>query len=133
MIKVILISSLAVLVSCASMKEKRAAKQAAKAPVEQVVTEVANENALPTQERPMSEEDMMDMQGTVRLNRPGCPVSIDMIKGDLFTTLYPVNLDRQYYKEGLKIKFNYAPSRAPSPESCTADMVVAVSEVQIIK
>lgn len=133
MIKVILISSLAILASCASMKERKAAKKAANAPVEQVVVEVVNENAPPVQERPMREEDMMDMQGTVRLNRPGCPVSIDMVKGDLFTTLYPVNLDRQYYKEGLKIKFSYAPSRAASPESCTADMVVSVSDVEIIK
>lgn len=133
MIKLILISSVALLVSCGTCKERKAAKSAAKNSTETQVTVDDGENALPVESRPMREEDMMDMQGTVRMDRPGCPVSIDMVQGDLFTTLYPVNLDRSYHKEGLKIKFNYAPSRAPSPESCTADMVVSVSDVEIIK
>lgn len=128
MIKILLVSSLAVLVSCAAWKERKAEKQAVKAPVEQVEKEAAVVN-----ERPMNEDDMVDIEGVVRLDRPGCPVSIDMTKGDLFMTLYPVNLDRQYVKEGLKIKFNYTPSRAASPESCTADMVVSISDVEIIK
>ena len=129
MIKLILISSLAVLASCASLKERKAEKQVTKAPVEMPAEPTKPEAA----ERPMSEDDMVNIIGIVRLDRPGCPVSIDMTKGDLFMTLYPVNMDRQYMKEGLKIKFNYTPSRAASPESCTADMVVSVSDIEIIK
>lgn len=129
--KLIMISSLAILASCASMKEKKAADAVVKAPVENV--ESAQENAAPTESRPAREEDMIDIIGTVRLDRPGCPVTIDMQKGDIFMTVYPVNLDRMYAKEGLSIKFSYAPSRAQSPESCTADMVVSVSGVEIIK
>ncbi len=128
MIRLIMISSLAFLVSCAAWKERRAEKNAIKAPVETV------ESAEPQLEpRPDKGDEMIEVQGVVRLNRPGCPVSIDMTNGDLFSTVYPVNLDKQYMKEGLKLKFNFAPSRAPSPESCAVDMVVSLSNVVIIK
>ncbi|MDG2464922.1 MAG: hypothetical protein P8M61_07520 [Crocinitomicaceae bacterium] len=132
MVRVLFISSLVVLASCASMKERKAEKMAAQAPTA-VKSGSEDENAAPTQSRPASEEDMMGIQGTVRLNKPGCPVQIEMINGDLYSTAYPVNLDKQYHKEGLLIKFNFAPSRAPSPESCTADAVISVSEVEILK
>ena len=132
MVRVIFISSLIVLASCANMKDRKTEEMSTKAPTS-VVSGSEEENAAPTESRPAREEDMMGIQGTIRLNKPGCPVQIEMTNGDLFSTAYPVNLDKQYHKEGLLIKFNFAPSRAPSPESCTADMVISVSEVVIIK
>ena len=132
MVRVLFISSLVVLASCANKKERKGEKMLAKAPTA-VKSISEEENAAPTQSRPASEEDMMGIQGTVRLNKSGCPVQIEMINADLYSTAYPVNLDKQYHKEGLLIKFNFAPSRAPSPESCTADAVISVSEVELIK
>jgi hypothetical protein len=47
-----------------------------------------------------------------------------------FHTLYPINLDRKYQKNGLYIQFNYTISRAKSPEGCTTDGVVSVENVE---
>lgn len=125
--KIVLISSVAFLMSCAVCKERRAEKKAAKAQV----TEVKEESQV--SERPMREEDMMGIVGTVRVNQDACPVLIEVTNGDLFLTLYPVNLEKQYQVEGLKLKFNYNPSKAPSPESCVVDMVASLSDIEIIK
>ncbi len=130
--RVIYFGIVALLTSCASTKEQPTTETT---PNKTVVAPVGSEkeDADPVEARPAREEDMMGIQGTVRLNTPGCPVMIEVINGDLFSTAYPVNLDRQYHKEGLKIKFDFAPSRAPSPESCTADKVISVSNVEILK
>jgi hypothetical protein len=129
--KIFLIASLSFLVSCAVCKERRASKEAAQTVTTEVEKEEDQTNVLT--ERPMKEEEMIIVEGTVRLDRPGCPVSIDMVDGDLFSSVYPVNLDKKYHQEGLRLKFTYTPSRAASPESCTADMVVALDNIEIIK
>ncbi len=131
--KLFFVSGLALLMSCAVCKERKAAKQAAQVTETKKEVQVAVEEEKKSSFRPATEEDMIKIEGLVRLDRPGCPVSIDMTVGDLFYTVYPVNLDKQYHKEGLKLKFSYVPSRAPSPESCTADMVVALDNIEIIK
>jgi len=47
-----------------------------------------------------------------------------------FHTIYPINLERKYEKNGLYIQFNYTISRAISPEGCKIDGVVSVENVE---
>jgi hypothetical protein len=47
-----------------------------------------------------------------------------------FHTLYPINLDRVFQKDGMYIQFNYTPSRAMSPEGCATDAVVSLENVE---
>ena len=47
-----------------------------------------------------------------------------------FHTIYPINLEQKYQKNGLYIQFNYTISRAMSPEGCTIDGVVSVENVE---
>jgi hypothetical protein len=47
-----------------------------------------------------------------------------------FHTIYPINLERKYQKNGLYLRFNYTISRAMSPEGCTTDAVVSLENVE---
>ena len=44
-------------------------------------------------------------------------------------TLYPVNLDEKFQKNGSKINFDFTLSRAMQPSGCDVDYVVSVSNV----
>ncbi len=78
-------------------------------------------------------------KGVVHLNEAGCPFYIEITgafsKSTIqeYQTIYPVNLDKKYQKSGLSLRFNYAVSRAMSPEGCQTDAIVSLSEVQIMK
>ena len=67
--------------------------------------------------------------GTVHVSDSGCPLYIDAINGDKKSKMYPVNLNENLKKEGMRIKFSYALSRAPHPAECDAEQVVTVSDV----
>jgi hypothetical protein len=47
-----------------------------------------------------------------------------------FHTLYPINLDHKFKKNGMYIQFNYTPSRAMNPEGCATDAVVSLENVE---
>lgn len=47
-----------------------------------------------------------------------------------FHTIYPINLERAFQKDGLYIRFNYTISRAMGPEGCKTDGVVSVENVE---
>lgn len=47
-----------------------------------------------------------------------------------YHTLYPINLDQKFKKEGMYLQFNYTPSRAMSPEGCATDAVVSLENVE---
>ena len=47
-----------------------------------------------------------------------------------YHTLYPLNLERTFKKDGLYIQFNYKTSRAMSPEGCSVDAVVVMENVE---
>ena len=47
-----------------------------------------------------------------------------------FHTLYPINLDQKFKKDGMYLQFNYTPSRAMSPEGCATDAVVSLENVE---
>ena len=47
-----------------------------------------------------------------------------------FHTLYPINLERKYKKNGCYLQFNYTVSRAMSPQGCQTDGVVSLENVE---
>ncbi len=47
-----------------------------------------------------------------------------------YHTLYPINLERKFKKDGLYIQFNYKTSRAMSPEGCAVDAAVTLENVE---
>ncbi len=133
MIKYILILSIGLSASCEASKQIQTVEVQ-----ELVIDEVAPEAAVVyevneiSSDRPMREEDMIGIQGTVRINDKGCPVYIEMIEGDLFSLVYPVNLGEKFKVDGKKIVFSFLPSRAQSVEGCEVKRVVSVSEVKEI-
>ncbi len=91
--------------------------------------EEAEENVM-SSERPLREEDLINVEGTVRVNDKGCPFYIEMIEGDLFSLVYPVNLEDKYKVDGKKLIFNFIPSRAQSVEGCEAQRVITLLDVK---
>lgn len=67
--------------------------------------------------------------GIVRVNPRGCPLYIDATENGEALTMYPVNLDEKYKKDGIRIQFSYTPSRAMQPEDCNVTKVVALDNV----
>jgi hypothetical protein len=67
--------------------------------------------------------------GIVRINPKGCPLYLDANENGEAITMYPVNLDEKYKKDGIRIKFTYTPSRAMQPENCDVTKVVALDSV----
>jgi hypothetical protein len=75
--------------------------------------------------------------GKVHLSKKeSCPVYITIegvfSKSSIveYHTLYPINLDRSFKKDGLYLQFNYKTSRAMSPEGCAVDAVVILENVE---
>jgi hypothetical protein len=78
--------------------------------------------------------------GTVHLNKNSCPYSIEInqcLVSDLSyylgKTVYPVQLDDKFKKEGLSLNFNFTVSKAMSPTDCQVDYVVVLDNVSITK
>jgi hypothetical protein len=75
----------------------------------------------------------------VHLNNNGCPYYIEINKclvskiEYLGKTIYPIQLDDKFKKEGLKLKFNLNLSRAMSPTDCQIDYVVSLENVSVTK
>lgn len=67
--------------------------------------------------------------GVVHVSDTGCKLYIDAQEKDKKVKMYPVNLDEKFQKEGMRLKFDYAASRAPLPDGCDAAQVVSVSDV----
>jgi hypothetical protein len=68
--------------------------------------------------------------GTVRLSDTGCKVYIDAKENDGSTfKLYPENLDANFQKEGMFLKFYYDKTTTELPENCEADMSATLREV----
>jgi hypothetical protein len=67
--------------------------------------------------------------GIVRMNPKGCPLYLDANENGEEITMYPVNLDEKFKKDGIRIKFTYTPSRAMQPEECNVNKVVALDSV----
>ncbi len=70
--------------------------------------------------------------GVVHLES-NCGVIISAQVDGLELKLYPVNLSDDFKKEGIKISFEFSPSRAMQPEKCLVDRVVSMETVQKIK
>ena len=48
-------------------------------------------------------------------------------------TMYPINLDDKFKKDGIPIRFTYSISRAMQPKNCNCNQVVSVSDVTILR
>ena len=75
--------------------------------------------------------------GKVHMSKnEGCPIYITIegvfSKSSIveFHTLYPINLERKFKKDGLYVQFNYSLSRAMSPQGCQTDGVVSLEHVE---
>lgn len=78
---------------------------------------------------PVAMEDTR-LVGKVRIGeRDGCPFYLETYEDGRSLTMYPVNLDDKFKIEGVKIKFDYTPSRAMQPENCSVDKVVSLNNV----
>jgi hypothetical protein len=78
--------------------------------------------------------------GKVHLSKKeACPVYVSIegvfSKSSIvdFHTIYPINLEKEFKKDGIYIRFNYTVSRAMSPEGCTTDGVVSLENVEKAK
>ena len=70
------------------------------------------------------------ISGTVYMSLKGCPVLIETTMAGETFRFYPVNLGDEYKVDGLRITFNYSPSRVMQPKGCTLiDRVVVVENV----
>lgn len=47
-----------------------------------------------------------------------------------YHTVYPLNLEHTFKKDGIYIRFNYKTSRAMSPDGCSVDAVVVMENVE---
>jgi hypothetical protein len=75
--------------------------------------------------------------GKVHISKnDACPIYITVegvfSKSNLveFHTMYPINLDHKFKKDGVYLQFNYTLSRAMSPEGCAVDAVVSLENVE---
>lgn len=109
--KVFLAMTLAVfLMSCKSTKE---------------VTDNGNP---PIEETPKEQVDPR-VVGYVKLQNQGCDVLLEVdLKGEK-TLMYPVNLEDKFKKEGLKLMFQYLPSKKAIPLDCKANICIVMSDV----
>ena len=74
------------------------------------------------------------IHGVIRVSGKGCSPIIEATENGELVKMYPVNLDESLRVDGLKIKFNYLPSRAMQPENCTFQLkVVSVENVEPYK
>ncbi|MFA7272822.1 MAG: hypothetical protein WC044_03085 [Crocinitomicaceae bacterium] len=124
-----LISIVGLFISCAVCKEKKSNGNAANS--EELSTEVLDTIVQGDFGRPISEDAMIGIEGIVRVNKNGCPVLIEMVEGDLFSIVYPVNLAVQFQVDGLKIGFTYTLNSAMLVDGCQADKIISVTDVKI--
>lgn len=74
-------------------------------------------------------------EGVVRISSSTgeCALWISSKNANEANGFYPVNLDKEFCKDNLKIAFNFNSSRAPLPENCEKLQAVVISEVKVIK
>jgi hypothetical protein len=78
--------------------------------------------------------------GKVHLGENTCPYFIEVeqvfvsnLSYYLGKKIYPVQLNEEYQKNNLVIRFNPTISRAPSPENCAVDFVVTLENISIVQ
>jgi hypothetical protein len=130
--KLISLVLLALLFSCGNTKE--VSQETAGEPLNKNDKEILDDPLIPVDKagRPMVVEEMILLEAIVRINKRNCPYYLEVVEGDLFFTAYPVNLPENFQVEGKRIKFEYVVSKAQSPEGCTANKVIALSNLSEI-
>lgn len=91
----------------------------------------------PKEQEPISEEvvdhgsepvNLDHISGTVRVT-DDCGAYIEVIKGDVAHSYYPVNLDSRYQVEGMRLKFAFELSKTKPPVACPNFEPITVSDV----
>jgi hypothetical protein len=74
-----------------------------------------------------------EVKGEIQINDDGCgAIIVAKINGKKMR-LYPVNLPESLQQNGNEIVFTYVQSRAPQPEGCVIDMVIALESSRTMK
>ena len=74
-----------------------------------------------------------EVKGEIQINDDTCgAIIVAKINGKKMR-LYPVNLPESLQQNGNEIVFTYVQSRAPQPEGCVIDMVIALESSRTIK
>jgi hypothetical protein len=74
-----------------------------------------------------------EVKGEIQINDDTCgAIIVAKINGKKMR-LYPVNLPEKLKQNGDEIIFTYVQSRAPQPEGCLIDMVIALESSRSLK
>ncbi|MFM7759186.1 MAG: hypothetical protein ACKO6J_09660 [Crocinitomicaceae bacterium] len=75
--------------------------------------------------------------GIVRFTNTPCKVNVEIISGNnneyIGKMIYGINMDPRFQKNGLKLNFDFIPSKAPIPEGCTANFIATFTNISVIK
>ncbi|NOQ71976.1 MAG: hypothetical protein GQ574_08240 [Crocinitomix sp.] len=115
---IIVLSVLFLAAACGNQKETMQEKEATEQEIE-TVTEETTEN--------------YRVVGIVHVSETDCLLYIETKLKDSTVNMYPMNLDEKYMRDGMKLKFAYTLSRGAQPENCDIDMVVAMSDVTLMR
>ncbi len=75
--------------------------------------------------------------GIVRYTNTPCKINVEIISGNnneyIGKTIYGINMDPKFQKNGLKLNFDFIPSKAPIPDGCTANFIATFTNISVIK
>lgn len=131
-----LIGALLFVVACGNRKETAQEVEA----VQEEVTETMEEAENAAEEVEEAAEEVVEevdqnyrIIGVVHVDHNDCPLYIEAHEKNETLIMYPMNLEAKYKREGVRIKFAYTKSRGQQPENCDIDMVVALSDVTLMR
>lgn len=75
--------------------------------------------------------------GIVRYTKTPCKINVEIISGNnneyVGKTIYGINMEPRFQKNGLKLNFDFIPSKAPIPDGCTANFIATFTNISVIK
>lgn len=124
--------SMMTIIACGNQKETAQEVEAVEAEIENAEDSSTSE---PEEDVDNDVEETRNYRvvGIVHVSATDCPVYIEARLENETVSMYPMNLDNRFKKEGMKIKFAYTLSRGAQPTSCDIDMVVALNDVTLMR
>lgn len=90
-----------------------------------------------TQKIVLEEQLNQPYTGIVRFTKTPCKVNVEIISGMnneyVGKTIYGINMETKFQKNGLKLNFDFIPSKAPIPEGCTANFIATLTNISVVK
>lgn len=117
-------SSILILAACATSAPTRTSgsSQSTKSTLQEAPGE--NKPIMETEET--LKVDYIPMQGTVHLAKNGCDQLIEVKSGSSSLLLYPINLGKEFRKEGKEVTFTFDKVNVPFPEGCEAQQSIRI-------